>query len=459
MKAPVRWTAGPLPQNLLTLLHPLTSVLKLPPALAYRASISEQPLFSSFWATFKSALLALLRRLLLRWQGGGVHAAEGATRAMRLPKTALLVVLTAAWGLGALAQVPSIASEAQSAAQNAAAAAQQAQQSAQQAEQQAQQAAEAVQIPHVTSDAAGGATRDPYGHKNNAQDGAWVRTTLLVLCLCRAWRTETMPIARPRAPCSGRPPPPASSAATAATSHRPALGHHRRAQWDHHVPQQHGARARAAAAHQTAASPARQRSGANVTPAAQPPIPSASLVALRAQPVAWLITSLRGESEYTIVAQSSNLLKLQSGRHGGMFMVTASVIGCLTAQCTAQQASLACADVASGQRLAHGACNAGFATATWGVVTIWECVLVAIAGLALLLSCLVCINGTAIVPGIWTQSKEPWAMLWSHTNPMLRRKPPPEVVGDEYDRKLPAVKPRMFRSAAQQQREGDLTHL
>ena len=68
----------------------------------------------------------------------------------------------------------------------------------------------------------------------------------------------------------------------------------------------------------------------------------------------------------------------------------------------------------------------------------------------LLVSCVVCVNGTQVVPGSWFEDKEMWATLWSHQNPNLRRKMPEPVIGDGYDRRQPDTKPRMFRSAAQQ---------
>lgn len=68
-------------------------------------------------------------------------------------------------------------------------------------------------------------------------------------------------------------------------------------------------------------------------------------------------------------------------------------------------------------------------------------------------SCLVCLNGVEVVPGIWAKDKEIWATAWSHENPNLRRKPVPEPQGDGYDPRRPDVKPRMFRSWAQQQNQ------
>ena len=68
-----------------------------------------------------------------------------------------------------------------------------------------------------------------------------------------------------------------------------------------------------------------------------------------------------------------------------------------------------------------------------------------------IVACVVCVNGTEIVPGVWAKDKEIWATMWSHENPNLRRKPVPEPQGDGYDPRRPESKPRMFRSWQQQQ--------
>lgn len=140
-------------------------------------------------------------------------------------------------------------------------------------------------------------------------------------------------------------------------------------------------------------------------------------------------------------------------------------------------------------------CNMAYATATWGIVTRFEVVrshlslrppfpftanlipdtscdcaapaeLIALPSLAhslarsqilvtvvlaiCVVSCVVCLNGTEVVPGVWAKDKEIWATAWSHENPNLRRKLIPEVQGDGYDPRRPEVKPRMFRSWQQQ---------
>ena len=165
----------------------------------------------------------------------------------------------------------------------------------------------------------------------------------------------------------------------------------------------------------------------------------------------WKITPLRGDAAYKVLGMTSNQLQLQAGDQGGTFMITAAVAVCITGACLDQQRNDTCADVAAGLKWAHQQCNAGFATATWGIIMRWECILIAVSGLVFLLTCLICINGTDIIPGLWGKNKEQWATMWSHTNPNVRRKPPPEEKGDGYDRKPPAEKPKMFRSQAQQQ--------
>lgn len=67
------------------------------------------------------------------------------------------------------------------------------------------------------------------------------------------------------------------------------------------------------------------------------------------------------------------------------------------------------------------------------------------------LSCLICLNGTEVVPGVWAKDREIWATFWSHENPNLKRAPVIEPQGDGMDRRQPEVKPRMYRSFMQQQ--------
>lgn len=144
------------------------------------------------------------------------------------------------------------------------------------------------------------------------------------------------------------------------------------------------------------------------------------------------------------------MITLQAGDQGGMFIVVAAVMTCISGPCMLQQKSDACVAVATGYKLTHASCNQGYATATWGIITKWEIILVAVVLALSLFTCIVCINGTDILPGSWARNKEIWATIWSHEDPNLRRKLVQEPTGDGFDRKQPAQKPRMYRSAAQQ---------